>query len=537
MGNIYDTPPPLEEALHPDWREPITRVPRLNRAAYIEQETEKQAFDRAAAFQMFCTMSAREDFGFFMEFCFCNESNGEPFEQQWFHDDWAAAMDYSNRLLIIAPRDHGKTTQIVGRVIWELGRNPNLRIKIVCASDGRAKERLFEIVQYIKYNKRVQEVFPNLVPAEDGEWSKHKIVVKRTAMHRDASVEALGITSTATGGRADLLIADDVVDRRNSLSFPALREQIKQAWKSDWTNLLEPDSRVWYICTLWHKDDLSHELIDNPAYKVMKYAVDDNFGALWPGKWSAQALFMRFLEIGSVEFNRGFRNIAVDLDTAAVNPAWFDYRDLAADERFVTRLEQMEIIASYDTAGTPTGKATQDWASACIIAVDKEDQMIYVLAARHYRKTVKGQALQVIRDARKYSPFRSIVEKASQAAVDEWVINEAPWMAGILEIQKPTQQSKHLRLMGVTPLLEAGRIIFDARLNPNNKQWNPANGNLEGELVDSPFGRHDDISDAFVQGVNAARVYFLDWGASGGENTIHMTIGADKNNGERRYKI
>ena len=38
--------------------------------------------------------------------------------------------------LVELPRDHGKTTQVCLRVLWELGRDPNLRIKIVCASEA-----------------------------------------------------------------------------------------------------------------------------------------------------------------------------------------------------------------------------------------------------------------------------------------------------------------------------------------------------------------------------------------------------------------
>ena len=39
------------------------------------------------------------------------------------------------------PRDDGKTTRVCPRVLWEPGRDPNLRVKIVCASEpfGRAK--------------------------------------------------------------------------------------------------------------------------------------------------------------------------------------------------------------------------------------------------------------------------------------------------------------------------------------------------------------------------------------------------------------
>jgi len=63
---------------------------------------------------------------------------------QWYHDEWSKAMDDHDRLLIIGPRHHGKSTIIVGRALWELGRNPNLRIIIGCAGDVAAQKRLGE---------------------------------------------------------------------------------------------------------------------------------------------------------------------------------------------------------------------------------------------------------------------------------------------------------------------------------------------------------------------------------------------------------
>ena len=56
-------------------------------------------------------------------------------------------MDLQNHLsahrlaLVKLPRDHCKTTQVCLRVLWKLGRAPNLRIKIVCASESIAVDR------------------------------------------------------------------------------------------------------------------------------------------------------------------------------------------------------------------------------------------------------------------------------------------------------------------------------------------------------------------------------------------------------------
>lgn len=494
---------------------------------YIIPATRQEMVARLNQVKRARIRQARNSFPSFMEYCFFDESARRAIQVQWFHEEWSRGMDESSRLMVVAPRDHGKTTVISARALWEIGRNPNLRIKIACASDGRAKERLYEITQQIT-NPRVREVFPQLMPADHGEWSKHKVVVKRTARHRDASIEALGITATATGGRCDLLIADDVVDRRNALSFPALREGIKQAWKSDWTNLLEPDSRVWYICTLWHKDDLSHQLMDNPAYKVLFYSIDDDFGALWPDKWSESSLRERYREIGSVEFNRGFRNNPVDDETSLVRGEWIVYRDLERDEEFSAALARNELVffTSYDTAGSPTGKAEQDYSASCTIAVNAEARMIYVIDAWAARLTLDAMADQVIKEFKKYNPLRILIEKVGQASLDEWVANKEPALIPLIEVTKP-RVSKAQRLLAVTPLLERKEVVFSHYLDSNGAFWMPGRGDLEDQLTDFPFAKKDDLVDAFSQALDAARRYFLDAWATGGEDEIRLTVGAE----------
>lgn len=498
----------VDHLYHERYREPKRRLPRVGRAVRTDWPTEspaalKEARERLEALTAAHIRLARTSFPAFMEYAFTDDK-GNTFAQQWFHDEWADGMDWYDRLMIIAPRDHGKTSQIVGRAIWELGRNPDLRIKIVCASDGRAKERLFEIVQHIEQNPRVREVFPDLKQAASGEWSKHKIVVQRNTMHRDASIEAIGITSTVTGGRADLLIADDVVDRRNALAAPAMREQIKQAWKSDWTNLLEPGARIWYICTLWHKDDLSHMLKDNPAFKVLFYAVDDDFGALWPAKWSKEELLRRYREINdSVEFNRAFRNQAVDLDSAMVKIAWLKFARLAEDADFLARADELIYINSYDTADAPSGAGDQDYTSGCTLAIDAPGQRVYVIDSWHDRMTLKDQAEKVYQEWVDYKPFRIAIEKAGLSTLAEWTLEKHPELKGQIEIFRP-RVSKGLRVMECTPMLEGGQVIFSHHLNPNEDAWTPGRGSLPDELTDFPFGKHDDMVDAFTQGMKLA---------------------------------
>jgi hypothetical protein len=226
----------------------------------------------------------------------------------------------SKRVLMLSPRDHSKTTFIpIGRALWEIGNNRNLRIKLVCQSDDTAIKRLAAITDNIERNPRLKEVFPNLAPSDKGSWSKTKIHVHRDIISPDPSIEATGILSTATGGRADLIIFDDPVDFRNAVEQPALRQTVKEVFYNVWVNILEPEGRLWVVGTPWHRDDLLHMLLDNKVYTKILDRIDDELTPIWPEKWSKEALTIRRDEIGTRAFARAFKMEALSEDEAIFN--------------------------------------------------------------------------------------------------------------------------------------------------------------------------------------------------------------------------
>lgn len=486
---------------------------------------------------------ARDDPNAFIEYVF-SDKFGHPLKQSKFHRDWQEliAQDDWNpngcrRALIIAPRDHGKTTQIpVGRVLWELGKNPNLRIKIACQSDSKAMERLFEITDHMERNEKVCKVFPHLKPAQRGDWTKHKIVVQRDLFSKDASIEALGIMSTATGGRCDLLIADDIVDRRNAIQFPQIRETIKHAWKSDWTNLLEPDGRVVYICTLWHTADLSHELMRNPAFAVLAHAVSADLSQLeaysipagdkrkrtewieplWH-HWDHDALLARKTEIGTIEFDRAFRNIALSGEIVVVQPKWIRYfESLPPAERLV-------FFQGFDLA---IGKKAQhDYFAMVTVAVDVEELILYVVEYYRARLSFTKQAMAIINGFLKWEPEQQRVESIAYQEslpqyLDELVGKQIDQDGQLVEagsnasgvqfvpplplVRTKPQLDKMARLKAATPFLERGQILFDPIMNPDSDLFVGGVGDLIGEITQFPLAPKDDIADAFVHAVNGA---------------------------------
>ena len=124
-------------------------------------------------------------------------------------------------------------------------------------SDLNAKLRVASIGRYIVESPEYQRVFPNVVPDRNAFWSAHELFVKRSSRSVDPSVEAKGIMSTGVGGRADLIVFDDVVDLRNAIEQPALREKVKENFFNVWMSRLDVGGRAWYISTSWHAEDLT----------------------------------------------------------------------------------------------------------------------------------------------------------------------------------------------------------------------------------------------------------------------------------------
>ena len=296
-------------------------------------------------------LRAREDVNVFLEYCF-RDKDDTSWTQQSFHRDWhlllpspveakrlssgekihitlSDGIEYEKSLttLIGAPREHAKTTQMsVGRVIWELGRNMSLRVKIVTASDGLAKDIVFDIAQNIERNPYIAKVFPELKPDYAAGWTKSSLYVKRPlSAGKDASVEASSVLGTGAGGRADILVFDDVIDFRNAVGNPALRDAVRKAIEDVWIPLMPADGRCWYSATPWHNADYTHEIKKREGWAVWwKPAYREETQpdgttkklSLWPGKWHPAALETRQKQIGPRAFTRQFLLIALSDDEA-----------------------------------------------------------------------------------------------------------------------------------------------------------------------------------------------------------------------------
>lgn len=483
--------------------------------------------------------AARRDPRAFNEYAF-------GLRQEKFQDEWQYAFDNEKRVVVVAPRAHGKSTQVIGRIIWSLGKNPNLRLKLICASDGKASERIQEIREHIEKNARVREVFPGLVPNDGLDWTKRKITLKRSIISKDVSLEALGVGSSATGGRADGLIFDDACDERNTLRLPELRGQVKRTFYSVYVPMLEPSGFIWYICTLWHAADLSHELLANGRYvchcheekndahanelpwAVVQHDVgteSDPTKPLW-AKRGRTYLRKNLKIMGMVEYNRAFRNIALAGGATVIDADWIVYEQPPDEGQLLTfnayDLSKGENVASDYFACCrigvpkewPPEEGSEVYDTAVAGGMDPDDWgplPVWVLDAWHGRLSFGAQVRTIIGEWETFGAEYIGVESTALEGVTSQLEREpgAPTTLPLLRL-KPVK-GKGQRLMQVSPLVETARVRFAPHLNPARGTLGER-GDLVGELTLFPVAKHDDMMDAFVY----CLFLLMRWERSGG---------------------
>ncbi|WNH52417.1 phage terminase large subunit [Stenotrophomonas oahuensis] len=148
----------------------------------------------------------------------------EPTKRQYAIAQYVATGP--KRRMIQAWRGAAKTWITCAYALWRLYRNPNERIKIVSANEGKALENAVFIKRLIQEVPQLQ-----FLQARAGQRdSIQAFDVGPSDAAVTPSVSCVGITGQLTGGRATILISDDVEVPKNSVT-ETMREKLAELIK------------------------------------------------------------------------------------------------------------------------------------------------------------------------------------------------------------------------------------------------------------------------------------------------------------------
>ncbi|MCX7665635.1 MAG: hypothetical protein N2112_08820 [Gemmataceae bacterium] len=419
---------------------------------------------------------ARRDPNRFLEWCFTT-STGQPIQQGKLHRELQAFWTQNRKGLVELPRDHGKTFQICGRILWELGHAPNLRIRIVCATEALALERGRFLRDSISHNRRLGWVFPHLTPSSP--WNETRFTVNRTGGVIGPSVTSCGIDSGSTGARCDLLICDDVVDVQAMFSSK-IREHAKKMFRDNLMNLLEPDGRVWCLFTPWHRDDLNQELKQSKAFALFRRAIGPNLEPIWPERWPRDALAQRRAEIGTASFARGYHLQPISEEDCVIPRQWV---------RFWEQLPESfdRVILAVDPAVSHHEHAD----FSALVTVGQKGGRFFCLDALQTRIPAPDLVRLLGTLNNRFQPDVILFEaNAAFRAVVDLLIQQNPFGYKIKPIVHNHSKASRIDALGLA--VENGSFL----LRGVQGQPHPEQQPLYEQLTQYPLCEHDDLIDA-----------------------------------------
>ena len=254
--------------------------------------------------------AARRDPAVFCAFVLRHEETGLPVTLAPMHEEWQTILTNYNRAVLWTHTEAGKSSGVsVGRVLWEIGKNPNLRVLILAASAGQAKKIVKSIKNYIENSWAYRTVFSHIVPDRTettGKWTEDSIIVRRSTIAKDPTVHAAGYgAQSVQGGRYDLIIIDDYLTAENTCTDR--QRQKYYGWlKSTIEGRKTSSGRLWFIGNAWDPDDAMHRYAAEPHTFSKRFPVrNEETGELsWPEQWPHERIEAEIISRGPIEAPR-----------------------------------------------------------------------------------------------------------------------------------------------------------------------------------------------------------------------------------------
>ena len=194
-------------------------------------------------------IAARDDFNLFYRYVFQQK------QHPW-HRELQRLFSAHSMLCVDAPVEHGKTTQTVARVCWEIGRNPAVMIGYFSNSSILPERAVRRVRQTIEQNERYRAVFPGV---EIVQALTNQLWVKRQGGGMHPTLIGLGVGGSIIGSRLTHIILDDIQDFDNTWTDHE-RRKLWELLQSTVLNRRLKNGKLWDIGTPWHVSDARHQL-------------------------------------------------------------------------------------------------------------------------------------------------------------------------------------------------------------------------------------------------------------------------------------
>lgn len=242
---------------------------------------------------------------------------GERYDTADFHINWINniinAIKHGNELIILSPPRHGKTELLMHFAVYQICKNPNVRIMWVGGNEDIARNSLSAVLDVLDTNEELQTDFcpPGISFKPDNRsgknWSQNQFTVGTRTV---AGIKSPTMVAVGKGGKilsrdCDLIIADDIEDHQTTQQ-PGARESTRQWWTTTLSSRKEEHTAVVVIGSRQHPDDLYNHLLESDNFtsivetahslecQIPQHSEEEHTDCmLWPNKRTFKWLMSR----------------------------------------------------------------------------------------------------------------------------------------------------------------------------------------------------------------------------------------------------
>lgn len=355
----YELPPGVElDQLSPEALEGLASIlERKGSLPFVKDTAELQALGegamRALAEQLDAVQraAARRDNAAFVQYAIRAERDDSRIVNAPHHEDWHRFFDAHRRAILFSPVEHGKTQHMIGRIVKQLGDDPNKRIAVISnTAEPHARKIVNAVRQHIEQNPRVRALYPNLRPStrEGDPWGQFALTVQRDTIAKEPSLQGSGLFGPINGARLDGVLLDDILDFENTRTPEQIAKVLEWLDSTVFTRV-QPDGWVWWIGTPWNPQDPMHQVAKRKAWASKTYSAvlnpDDDMDSwkpLWPQQFPVKRLQEIFDGTTPLNFARKYLCRVRDDGSARFQQQWIDTAKALGKGRTLLRQQPVQ---------------------------------------------------------------------------------------------------------------------------------------------------------------------------------------------------
>lgn len=422
------------------------------------------------------------------------------------------------RSLILYPAQHGKTT-LVGTLlpIWSLCKDPNSRTAIIAKNEQDAKGVMRAIHAELQGNEELVRDFGPFHDSNDDAkaWTIERIdVAKKNKRSKEGTIQLYGSKGNVLGKRFDWVICDDVVTEKNSAT-PEQRASMREWFNLGVETMPEyPWSRLTVCGTLFDPEDLYNDLLElvypdsgKAIYVVQREDAivdEETHETLWEERWPWERLMGQKAKQGTLDFNKRYRNIAVDKSRMVFKEEYIK-GGYIGKERYPGCLDKDYVVGeSADNwrriAGFDPALGTSRVAKFCahvtlgVGSCVLHERCFWVIDLLREQLTMPQQVELILLKHQEYDLFSTVIEVNGYQAGLEQAVNLKLEEQGLHFRIDPHHTSKtnkpdpEIGVASMSRMIENGQLHIPAGDVHSRKKMQQ----LVDELVQWPSGRTTD---------------------------------------------